>query len=419
MKDIQTYLSSGWDFVEENENGLHEIWCMHEGSDYPQLSIFSGYQVLQLEGEGTPDNPYLIHTAEELGSVIWHNPKACYKLGANIDLSGICWSTSVIPLFYGTFDGSKMEIHNLTITGGDYLGLFGILSGFGDAWVHDVGIVDVNTISSGSYIGGLVGYSEGDLTDCFVSGSVTSSGHYIGGLLGGNGGYGHISQCFTSGFVTGVSHVGGLVGINRAFVEGVGGGEIVNSYSNATVNGESRIGGLVGSNNNDIEYCYSTGVVTGSTLLGGLVGRNSGRVEDSFWDIQTSDCNNSSGGTGKTTVEMQTSSTFLEAGWDFHDIWWIEEGQNYPKLVWERSDYIFEIRIHKGFDYRDPDDVTDDEYEFSLEVTTDESVETIVVFTPIGDWFEIPQILRQFMNTILKSIQMNGIMRRSLKLQML
>ena len=40
---------------------------------------------------------------------------------------------------------------------------------------------------------------------------------------------------------------------------------------------------------------------------------------------------------------MQTESTFIDAGWDFigeiengtDDIWWILEGQDYPRLWWE------------------------------------------------------------------------------------
>jgi hypothetical protein len=40
---------------------------------------------------------------------------------------------------------------------------------------------------------------------------------------------------------------------------------------------------------------------------------------------------------------MQTASTFLEADWDFvdevvngtEDVWWILEGQDYPRLWWE------------------------------------------------------------------------------------
>jgi hypothetical protein len=43
---------------------------------------------------------------------------------------------------------------------------------------------------------------------------------------------------------------------------------------------------------------------------------------------------------------MQTTVTFLDVGWDFvdetingiEDIWWILEGQDYPRLLWEQSE---------------------------------------------------------------------------------
>ncbi|NQT02480.1 MAG: hypothetical protein HQ580_10680, partial [Planctomycetes bacterium] len=46
---------------------------------------------------------------------------------------------------------------------------------------------------------------------------------------------------------------------------------------------------------------------------------------------------------GKNMADMQTLSTFTDAGWDFigeskngtEDIWWILEGQDYPRLTWE------------------------------------------------------------------------------------
>ena len=46
---------------------------------------------------------------------------------------------------------------------------------------------------------------------------------------------------------------------------------------------------------------------------------------------------------GKTTAEMQTARTFLDAGWDFldettngiEDLWWLDEGRDYPRLVWQ------------------------------------------------------------------------------------
>ena len=62
-----------------------------------------------------------------------------------------------------------------------------------------------------------------------------------------------------------------------------------------------------------------------------------------FWDVEASVQSTSDGGEGKTTAQMQTAGTFLDAGWDFvgetdngmEDIWWILEGQDYPRLWWE------------------------------------------------------------------------------------
>jgi hypothetical protein len=55
-------------------------------------------------------------------------------------------------------------------------------------------------------------------------------------------------------------------------------------------------------------------------------------VINCFWGIQTSGQATSAGGTGKTTAEMQTASTFLDAGWDLVNIWGIGENQTYPYL---------------------------------------------------------------------------------------
>jgi hypothetical protein len=118
-------------------------------------------------------------------------------------------------------------------------------------------------------------------------------------------------------------------------------------YSNGTVIGGEDTGGLIGDNGGSARFCYSTGLVSGDKNVGGLVGRNDyGRTTSSFWDIETSDQVTSAGGTGKTTAEMQTAGTFIDAGWDFvdetangrADIWWILEGQDYPRLWWEMVD---------------------------------------------------------------------------------
>ena len=88
-------------------------------------------------------------------------------------------------------------------------------------------------------------------------------------------------------------------------------------------------------------------IVGSGDFVGGLVGSRDGHgpgvVTTCFWDIQTSGQPTSDGGKGKTTAEMQTAKTFLDAGWDFvdetangtEDTWWILEGQDYPRLWWE------------------------------------------------------------------------------------
>ena len=79
-------------------------------------------------------------------------------------------------------------------------------------------------------------------------------------------------------------------------------------------------------------------------IVGGLVAYNDGSVINCFWDTETSEKPYSDGGTGKTTVEMQTLLTFTDAGWDFIDedingnnnFWRMcVIGVDYPRLSWE------------------------------------------------------------------------------------
>jgi len=308
--------------------------------------------------------------------LIYYSPCAHYRLVASIDLSDIRWGTSVIPRFAGTFDGNEMTISHLTINGAGYLGLFGRLES--GAQVKDIGVLDVNISSSDFYVGALAGSNGGNVTSCYSTGAVMGYRAVVG-LLGYNGGavshcyssadvgrtepsrivdsrlghgglvgcnIGDVTHSFSTGSVIGASTVGGLAGSND--------GSIIMSYSTGMVRGESSIGGLVGNNSQLVQGCYSTGAVNGESGVGGLVGSNissyifregmgKGIVTQSFWDIDISGQTTSAGGAGKTTDEMQTASTFLDAGWDFvdetangtEDIWWIDEGQDYPHLCWE------------------------------------------------------------------------------------
>jgi len=277
-------------------------------------------------GSGAAHDPYLIYTAEQMNAIGLHEEDwdKHFKLMADIDLSNYdgkrgrpsfniigsdtgkpYWQFNGTP-FTGVFDGNGHTISHLTIMGEGYHGLFGKLES--EAEVKDLGVIDVD---------------------------ITGSYNYVGGLVGGN--YGRVRRCYSTGVVNGNRRVGGLIGLNR--------GGVSHCYSTATVGGEQAVGGLVGDNNTDgeVTHCYSTGRVSGVQLVGGLVGWNPGDVTYCFWDTQTSGQDTSDGGTGKTTAQMQTASTFLEAGWDFvdetkngtKDIWAILEGHDYPRLAWE------------------------------------------------------------------------------------
>jgi hypothetical protein len=192
-------------------------------------------------------------------------------------------------------------------------------------------------IRSKSRVGGLVGQNEnGRIVNCYANANVSGTDD-IGGLVGNNSGL--VSGCYCEGSITGTEYLGGLAGSNNP------GGTVIQCYSSNTVRGARTVGGLVGENfGGTVNQCYSIGPISGTEGdVGGMVGVNSGQIIESFWDMETSNQPTSSGGTGKTTAEMQTASTFLDAGWDFvdetangtEDIWWILEGQDYPKLWWE------------------------------------------------------------------------------------
>ena len=316
-------------------------------------------------GSGTAQDPYQIATAGDL-IALGETPEDYVKhfiLTADIDLDPNLPGRKVFDKaviapdmdpakwdfqgtqFTGVFDGDGHTISNLQIKGGSHVGLFGCVAS--RAEVKDLSVADFDITASSVYVGGLLGYqSYANVTRCCSTG-VVSGRSYVGGLVGCNAN-GRISQCYSTCVVSGGEHVGGLAGFNS--------GALALCYSTGAVSATNTVGrppyagggGLVGINGGSITTCYSAGVLTGSgSVGGGLVGYNGyyASVNQCFWDTQTSGQIWSGGGTGKTTAEMQTAKTFLDAGWDFvgetangtEDIWWILEGKDYPRLWWEAA----------------------------------------------------------------------------------
>ena len=290
-------------------------------------SLFAG-------GAGTEANPYQISTPEQL-----QNLNQClgdsyrnnyYVLNNDIDLTsylsgaGNDGGAGWVPIggnsnnsFSGEFNGNGHKVSGLWLNrpSTDYVGLFG----FAHSEIRNIGVeIDDSKggVKGGSDVGGLVGLNGGTVSNSYATGSVTGSS-YVGGLVGGNSTVNAIiSNSYATGSVTGS-------------VTGTG------NYRD--------VGGLVGFNGGTVSNSYATGSVTGSSYVGGLVGRNYGTntISNSYYDKQTTGQTDTGKGTGKTTAEMKTKSTY--EGWDFEVIWEINSARNngYPTLFWQNQNHIW------------------------------------------------------------------------------
>lgn len=194
-------------------------------------------------------------------------------------------------------------------------------------------------------VGGLCGLDSGNTVDCHSAAKVIgeNAGRSIGGLCGTS--WSAPERCYATGEVSGNDRVGGLYGAGYG---------ASNCYATGNVTGGSnsqKVGGLAGHHGwGEIINCYSTGIVSAggeSSFLGGLCGQNEGgTVTNSFWDTETSGINTSDGGTGLTTTQMQTQTTFTDAGWDFAG-----EDANGTEDIWDMLVYPVFAKTIASFDF--------------------------------------------------------------------
>ncbi|GFZ76066.1 hypothetical protein GCM10008018_21980 [Paenibacillus marchantiophytorum] len=356
-------------------------------------------------GDGiTEATAFEIKTADQLNAVRNHlgtvSAVTYFKLVDDVDLSaysttdaGKGWEpigTDLSP-FYGIIDGNDHTITGLTMNRStDFVGLFGQTgagSSIKNMKLKDViikgqhfsgGLVGSNnggdisnsyvtgSVTGAEQVGGLVGSNNGgDINDSYVTGSVIGGNYYAGGLVGSN--YkGDISNCYFTGDVSGGSVVGGMAGNNNGgdisnsyttgsvsgrydFVGGMVGyntiGDISNSYATGSVSGSGNrgyVGGLLGYNyQGGISNSYATGSVRGNYNVGGLIGSNGkGIISGSFYDLTTTGQHDSGKGMGLITEDMKLQSKYVN--WRFPDVWAIDSLHNngYPYLQ------VFQVNLN-------------------------------------------------------------------------
>ncbi len=305
-----------------------------------------------LPGKGSENDPYLVYTYSDLKG-LKYNRGAYYKQMADINAvesqsenggEGFEPVGSSSNMFTGVYLGQAFIIDSLTInrSGSDNIGLFGYLSG---AKIIDLGLSNV-TINGNQNVGGIAGMldSNSEIRKCYVSGSVFGANYYAGGLAGYVS-YSSVSLSYSTSSVTVTGqqgYAGGLIGKTDHST-------LDNCYATGTVTIPGiplYAAGLVAYNGlTNISKCYSTGLVAASNFLGGAVGGllafNNSTVSNSFWDVQTSGKSTSAGGTGKTTTQMKTLTTFTNAGWDFYG-----ESVNGSEDHWDMN-----VSINSGYPY--------------------------------------------------------------------
>ena len=237
---------------------------------------------------------YYVTTAEGLKAVadIANNSNRGINitLDKDIDLTGTTWKpigTTYNNSYTGTFDGGGNTITGLTVTGSnEFAGLFGYIGSGGT--VKNVVLKDVQIASDNqySYVGGVAGYSNGNIENCSVSGSV--SGRNTAGGVVGQQYSGSITMCGSSATVKGTGEVGGVAGktdnsatLTACYATGCYATGNVTFERASTIN--TFAGGVVGFNGTGsiLTACYATGNVTGtgdgtgSCYVGGITGDNS------------------------------------------------------------------------------------------------------------------------------------------------
>ncbi len=349
-------------------------------------SSFAEYQADKPSGEGKKESPYLMESLENL---LWLSENvtnvACgsfFLQTKDIDASetkdwrdgkgfppiGICdyenpsTGLSNVKFFNGTYDGNNYVISGLNFAINQPDVCCGLFGGVTNSVLKNIVLDDVTMDASSFDCAALASYIvRTSISNCHVNITFTQKGDgssEVAGLVATVNKFGEIIDC--SAKVTNLKggYVGGLVAsclfgayitdpgavnIKRCYTEGnisgVWAGGIVSSpnratlndcYSLANVSGTISVGGISAFGVMLCENCYYYGKVENGNPISG--GEPSGTYSSVYYCTEQGNDPNS-GTFGKTYAELLKKETY--EGWDFENVWYIEEDVSLPTLCWE------------------------------------------------------------------------------------
>ena len=324
-----------------------------------------------LEGKGTQSSPYLLKSYEDF-TQISNAPSAYYSLDADINVAenNFVWNSIT---FSGSFNGNGHSIYNIK----SFSGATGIFNNIDGAYISNLRCIICGEMNGASSGGIIANYSRNStISNCFAKGNVSASSPF-GGIVGSMEKT-VIEQCMAQGkfSVYGrgyIDSVGGIVGtISGHKINGsedsvvrdcVSDTELFCSSGNI-VHADACAGGIVGYVSSydygsgyydwrpcKIDKCLVMGTISNKEDYGfGSVSVDTSSARPIYgvfhigptndWPLIVDTYYNTDliskappypNGyvAGKTTQELKLIETY--AGWDFENIWGIEEG-NYPFL---------------------------------------------------------------------------------------
>lgn len=312
-----------------------------------------------LSGSGTEDDPYLLATAADLKAFrdmanAEASSKLCATLTADIDLGGEAWtpfepsSGFVTEAYAGTFDGANHTIKGLSVnsTSKSGVGFFGTVHG---ATIKNLQIAGNIYSTNSSYVGGIVGRTQGNVTidGCSFSGSVTATKagmtNGAGGIAGRvNAGTLAVTNCANLSDVTGSGSAAGILGYagnTKVTIE--------NCYNSGAISGQNYASGIcsIGTGKNGktgkIGNCYNVGTITGTSdgaYYAGISANFQGAISNSYYAAPVEE-KLMSNATATATAITSPDGLADKLGKAFQED---TAGANngYPTLVWQAGEVV-------------------------------------------------------------------------------
>lgn len=229
----------------------------------------------------------------------------------------------------------------------------------------------VGNITAQSYVGGVVGQytirnggygfdrvESQSICNSYVIGNIISTGDYVGGIIGDVNTSLSIKDNYFCGNLIGGNNVGGIAGTNLT--------EILNSYSHASIQGKQNIGGIAGSNKGTImtSIANNTRITATDGKIGRVVGyNNNGTIaamgssdENKSYNKTIVICqgvaqdiiDDEMNGTSVGAASLKLKANYVAMGWDFTNTWDIQETECYPYMKEQTAPPVITSQVVSG-----------------------------------------------------------------------